>query len=519
MAIEIISGENAWSKDNQRNKTRRWPSRRNPERLYPIATPEAKVSFKIKPDEKIFCIGSCFANEISQALYRQHYDVLSIFHDLPKSEDSPFNNDSVFHKYNVASIYNELAWALDPEQPYCHDQALISIGEDIVQDYQLTGKQRSYSRELGETFRDAFNRAFSAIREADVVILTLGVSEVWFDKDTQRYLNVAVPHSLIKTYPERFELHVFDYETTSFYLNAIYQLLATHLKPDFRLLVTVSPIPLTYTFRQQDVFISNSYSKAVLRVTVEELVASKANVNYFPSYEFVTLSNPSAIWRHDDYRHVDSSFVDYIMGNVMAQFTDATDADHDKNLLLKVKSLYYGGFIKDAKKLLSLIRKNQKTSSTEVFLLWTAMNTGLSGKVKLLFFKCSSYLKTYRHLSFVQHIDSVLSIFRKLSKDALVGHVDHWDGQCLNGWACNQNSSKPVQIKVLLGKAVIKTELAALARPDVARHLGLKNENFGFKVPLDSSQVEGQLIRVVFAESGDDLNFSPIYIDSKVTDL
>lgn len=112
MAIEIISGEEAWSKAQQENKQKLWPSRKiMPERLYPIATPVTQATFKIHPDEKVFCIGSCFAREISEALHRLNYNVLSIFRDLPKSSHRDFSNDEMFNKYNVAAIYNELAWA------------------------------------------------------------------------------------------------------------------------------------------------------------------------------------------------------------------------------------------------------------------------------------------------------------------------------------------------------------------------------------------------------------------------
>ncbi|WP_299204677.1 GSCFA domain-containing protein [uncultured Amphritea sp.] len=514
MAIEIISSEEAWAKENLKNKTRRWPLRHNPERLYPIATPVAEPSFKIGADEKIFCIGSCFANEISQALHRLDYNVLSIFHELSETDDSLITDDSVFHKYNVASIYNELAWSLDPEIKYDHDKVMVNLSEDCVQDYQLSGKDRSYSRESAELFRNAFNASFSKIKEADVVVLTLGVSEVWYDKASQLYLNVAVPKSLTELYPDRFELHVFDYETTSFYVKAIYKLLESYLKSDFRLLITVSPIPLIYTFRKQDVFVSNSYSKAVLRVVVEELVKEKVNVNYFPSYEFVTLSNPTPVWSEKDFRHVDASFVDYIIGHVMAQFTDSTAAVHRKNKVLKVKSLYYGGFVKEAKELLSSIRNKHGALSKEELFLWGVMHAGLSGKLKTLFYMLAAYFKTYKHLSLYQHISSARYLFRMKSEKSYVGYVDRWDGHCLNGWGFNKNKNKSVKISVMHGKTVIKTEVANFSRPDVAEHFKLKHSNTGFKIPLDKALIEGKLIRIVFEGTDIDLAGSPIYIEA-----
>lgn len=513
MAIEIIPADEALSKDNQKNHNRWWPHRSSQDRLSPIATPVAEADFKIGSDEKIFCIGSCFANEISQALHRLDYNVLSIFHDLSDAPDKLITDDSVFHKYNVASIYNELSWALDGEKKYCHEQVFVKTSNDSVQDYQLSGKDRNYTRESAESFRDAFNLSFSKVKDADVVILTLGVSEVWFDKETQLYLNVSVPKSLTERYPDRFELHVFDYETTSFYLKAIYKLLATYLKDDFRLLVTVSPIPLSHTFRQQDVYISNSYSKAVLRVAVEELVSEESNVNYFPSYEFVTLSNPEVVWAEKDFRHVDPSFVDYIMGHVMTQFTDDSAASNRSNLLFKAKSLYYGGYVKEARQLLSSMRGGDGVFSKEELLLWGAIHTGFRGKFKSYLFTLLAYFKTYKHLKFSQHIDSFKYLLKTSNEKSFVGYVDQWDGHCLNGWAFNKKRSKPVKINVMKGNTVIRTVAAGFSRPDVAEHFDLKSSNTGFKIPLDKSLVEGQLIRLVFEDTGKDLDGSPVYID------
>jgi 2-keto-4-pentenoate hydratase/2-oxohepta-3-ene-1,7-dioic acid hydratase in catechol pathway len=132
--LKLSSSDEAWSKSRQGNKYKRWPSRHNSDCLSPISTPVAQTSFKIKPEEKIFCIGSCFANEISQALYRLDYNVLSIFHDLPTSTSTPHEttNDAIFHKYNVAAIYNELAWALDHEISYQYELALIKVNDDYV---------------------------------------------------------------------------------------------------------------------------------------------------------------------------------------------------------------------------------------------------------------------------------------------------------------------------------------------------------------------------------------------------
>jgi GSCFA family len=514
MAIEIISGEDAWSKTQQKNKQKKWPSQEQADRLYPIATPITQATFKIHPDEKIFCIGSCFAGELSQALHRLDYKVLSIFRDLPKSASRKHFDDSMFYKYNVASIYNELSWALNPDTPYQHDYALIETSTHGFQDCHLVGQSYSSDElEFAKIFREAFNLAFSKVKEADVMILTLGLSEVWFDKQTQLYLNIAVSPSLIRKHPQRFELHVFDYMQTLSFLNAIYDLLKTHLKPSFRLLITVSPIPLAATFRQQDVLIANTYSKALLRTAVEAFVIDKSNVNYFPSYEFVTLSNPLVVW-DNDLRHVDNTFVEYIMGNVMAQFTDAVPTIHEANLLLKVKLLYRGNFLNEAKLLLKSLIKNQTNPDKELFVLWGTMQLGIYGKYKLFWLKAWTQFKTYHHLSVSQSIKKLFNHYRVLSNKAVRGHVELWDGQYLRGWAIDFKRTTPIKIKVLVDNRVVATALADLQRADVADIHGENHLYCGFYMPLNCKQLGSHVVRVIFADTSTDLTGSPIYSEN-----
>jgi hypothetical protein len=86
------------------------------------------------------------------------------------------------------------------------------------------------------------------------------------------------------------------------------------------MLVTVSPVPLLITFRDMDVLVANAYSKSVQRAALDEFVLGKEGVDYFPSYEFVTLSNPAAAWSRGDYRHVSSDVVNRIMSDVLLRY-------------------------------------------------------------------------------------------------------------------------------------------------------------------------------------------------------
>ena len=83
--------------------------------------------------------------------------------------------------------------------------------------------------------------------------------------------------------------------------------------PNFKLILTVSPIPFLATglVETNHVIEANTHSKSVLRVAAQELVDKYEDIFYLPSYEMVmhTLPDP---WEAD-LRHVKREAVDQIV--------------------------------------------------------------------------------------------------------------------------------------------------------------------------------------------------------------
>ena len=514
MSIEIIPAETAWQQlDNNWHHHARWPTRQSAERLYPVASPHAGATFKINPEDKIFCIGSCFAREIESTLRALDFNVLSTGFALPTSKHRKTGDDSIFNKYNVATIYNELQWALNPETPYQHDQVLIATADQQLRDYHLAGPTYSDEPEAAKEFREAFNQAFSVIKEANIVIITLGLSEVWFDKHTGLYLNRQASKDIIQHYPDRFELHVFDYRQTSDFLEAIYALLQTHLSTGFRLLITVSPVPLWATFRNQDILLANTYSKAVLRTAVEEFLVGKSNVNYFPSYESVMLSNPTIVWQKKDFRHVNKPFVEYMMASVMEEFVEPTAATREAKLMAKAIMLYQGNFITEAREALTpLVNNGALLSNPKVKLLWQALQLQSKSQSKNWLL---GTLINLRNQNKANVWKSARNWYRqrgqkKSIKSLYMGYLDLWNGKELSGWACGPKKSMPCKINVLVDDVVVANIVADLPRKDVAEMYGKRYLKSGFYLNLQSINLNGQTLRVVYADTHEDLNHSPI---------
>lgn len=509
MAIEIIPAESLRRSAPHHD---RWPVRPGANRLHPLAEPLINPGFAINPSDRIFCMGSCFAREIEAALERFGYEVLSVARDLPASPRRRRSDGAMTRKFNVASIRNELAWALDPTslwQPAAH---LLPVGDDLVHDYQLCGAGYADRPEAAIAFRQACNRLFARVRQADVVVLTLGLSEVWFDRLSGLHLNAAVPEWVAARYPGRFELHVFDHAETLAQLEACHRLLSQGLAPHVRLLITVSPVPLARTFRQRDVLCANAYSKAVLRSAVEEFVAGRPAVDYFPSYEICTLSDPALVWE-EDRRHVQRPLVGHLMGQVLAAYTGreqgtsvtgldaaitAWQADRPQTARAALRAST--GRIAAPQTTAAPGRGSGGDPWPAVVLLRLGIGLGLGGRLRQICLRLVRFCRRRRRGAPPAAAEPA----------AWPGCIDVWDGRVVSGWALRRAGRPATVLLEIEGRPPLRLR-ADLPRPDVAADHGQAHLRCGFHLALPApAAAPGSLLTVRIAGSGRTLINCPL---------
>lgn len=321
MAIEIITAQEALNR-GRTNREKTYPSpKRDAHRLHPFAEVASAPSFRFDPDAKVFTAGSCFARNIERALRKMDYNIVSSDPDFynPFPDRQPFHR---FNKYTIHSIANEIEWALG-DRPMDAKALLCPTKDGLYCDTQTLGDSLSAPLEEMVRFRETYNAKFATVADADVVMLTLGLVECWHDEATGEYLNRFPGMTALKSNPDRFTLHVLDYQDIYDGLVRTYDTIARH-NDRFKMLVTVSPVPLDRTFRDSDILVANCYSKSVQRAAVEAFVQSHP-VDYFPSYEIVTLTDSAYAWGDQDYRHVRGEMVDRLMGRVLERYTDVTE--------------------------------------------------------------------------------------------------------------------------------------------------------------------------------------------------
>ena len=275
--------------------------------------PEIEPKFKLRPQDKFYAIGSCFARGIEHMLVQRRIAVESVAPEFVNLQ--PVNKEvtglGFTNKYNTFSILNELRWALDPEAVFPID-SIVQVTEStwfdphITPTLELAGLQETLDR------RAMLQTVSKRIANCRAVIITLGLVEVWRDCEVDVYTNSTPARSVLKTQPKRYEFHVTSFAQNWANLEAIHALLTRYCHPEVRIVITVSPVPLMATFSKMDVVVANTYGKSLLRAVAQEWAATHVNVDYFPSYEIVQNSSRAAVWERDP-RHVTGAGVQQIM--------------------------------------------------------------------------------------------------------------------------------------------------------------------------------------------------------------
>ena len=230
----------------------------------------------------------------------------------------------VLNNYGTPSIHNEISWAFDDgfDDRICFQE----VGGKWI-DLHMHTSLRPTSLEAVRHRRTLVRETYRRIADCRTVILTLGLAECWYDRMTGLYLNYVPLRGTLNASPGRFELHVLSFEEAYRFLHDSLVLLERHAQPGLRVLLTVSPVPIQATYRDMDVMIANTYSKSVLRVAAEQAAIQFPFIDYFPSYESITLSDRGTVFEQD---HVHVT-MDAVKVNVN-RMVDAYAGREDKSL-------------------------------------------------------------------------------------------------------------------------------------------------------------------------------------------
>ena len=257
----------------------------------------------VRRSDRFFVMGSCFAEEIRLALTQDlgagHVlpDLSTVAFDPAHAQADELPGRNHMNTYNAFSVLQEIERILGLWTPAPDDY--WTIGEKLQCPYRrlvLADSVAAYAA-LCVGLDAALRAGFEA---ADHFIFTFGMTEIFVNKRSGKVASQKPGYGgaggVIETAYHR-ATFAENFATISRLVDLI-----TAAKPQARIFMTVSPVPLKLTFSGEDIFAANTLSKATLRTVLAEIAAAKPNVIYFPSYEAVMAAGETA-WEGDG-RHV-----------------------------------------------------------------------------------------------------------------------------------------------------------------------------------------------------------------------
>lgn len=280
--------------------------------------PVQSVKFQITRAEPVATLGSCFAQHLARHIQQSGFN--SLVAETLSDGESPTGPAGVTaghfsarygNVYTARQALQLLARAFDGWTP----------AEDI---WERDGRYFDAFRpgvhphgfESVAALVNARRLHLDAVREvftrARTVVFTLGLTEAWastvdgavypvapgvvagrLDHDRHRFVNF--------TYPD-------VYQDLLAWCHRL-----RDLNADVRVILTVSPVPLRATYEPGHVWVSTTYSKAVLRAAAGDVARALAFVDYFPSYEIATCPQVQGRYFADDLRDVTATGVSHVM--------------------------------------------------------------------------------------------------------------------------------------------------------------------------------------------------------------
>jgi hypothetical protein len=277
--------------------------------------------FRFEATTPVYTIGSCFARNIEKVLSKAGVPIPDKLRGKKEwVQPDRVSDAGLFNRFNVPSIYYEAQAVSDPL--WLGDLLIYDQTPTRAYDAFFSPAQALHSREDKLAIRkEILDYQHSFLRDCGAVFITLGLSEAIFDRQDGLYINGA-PGPLgrwaLKN-SERFSGEVIGVDDTINYLNRARDAIRSVAGTSVKFVVTVSPVPLDATFTTKDVIVANESSKARLRIAADEFASAYEDVDYFPSYEIVTKSNPTVAF-NDDRRHVRGPMVNHIMQCFMRNY-------------------------------------------------------------------------------------------------------------------------------------------------------------------------------------------------------
>ncbi|GGE25627.1 GSCFA family protein [Gemmobacter megaterium] len=276
--------------------------------------------FAVTPRMTITTYGSCFAQHFSRALVARGYSWLNA-EPAPGGLDDTLArqfNYGVFSArtgniYTASLLRQWVEWALDVSAPpdiyWERDGRVFDPFRPAIEPDGFGSVEEMLASR--RTCIAAFRKS---ITECGLFVFTLGLTESWWDAEGGFEYPMCPGTHAGSFDPER---HVFrnqDYDFVFENLQRAITLIRKHRDKGPKVLLTVSPVPLTATNSGNHVVVATMESKSVLRAVAGAAARKLKAVSYFPSYEIINSPVFRGTFFEPNQRSVNPHGVDHVMG-------------------------------------------------------------------------------------------------------------------------------------------------------------------------------------------------------------
>lgn len=295
----------------------------------PLMDPHHPPHLQFNRQTKIVSAGSCFAKRIAEKLRAYGFNYL-LAEPGPSWLSAQQRHRYHYGEYSAryGNIYTALQllqllqralgvftpqedhWCgsqgwLDPFRPRIQPEGFASV-EDLREDRQA---HLAAVRQMFE--------------ELELFIFTMGLTETWCARADQAAFPMCPGREWGTFDPAKYHWRNLGVTETILYLQQFIELLH-QINPGAKILLTVSPVPLAATQEPRHILQATFYTKAVLRVAVEEIRRQYPQVDYFAAYELVMNPAYNAAFFQPGSRHLTPVGLAAVMQALFAHFTQET---------------------------------------------------------------------------------------------------------------------------------------------------------------------------------------------------
>jgi hypothetical protein len=278
-------------------------------------TPRPFVT-KIRHEQPLFLIGSCFTENIGNKLRQLKFSVLDNPHGI---------------LFNPASIANSVSSYIENKQ---FAESDLFYANECWNSWEHHSRFSHPDKEAClQGINESQSRAHEFLKKADWVLITLGSAFVYRISDSMATAEMAsIPGGVVanchKIPTDKFTKKLLAASEVSGLLQKMLEQLVA-FNPGIKVIFTISPVR-----HLRDGFVENNRSKANLIQAVHELVDVRENLFYFPAYELVIDDLRDYRFYAEDMVHPNYAATNYVWEKFIATCIDESSQELMKEINL-----------------------------------------------------------------------------------------------------------------------------------------------------------------------------------------